>query len=50
VTRIGYLTAPAGSAPVDETREALRELGYVEGQDIVIEYCRRFPRRQSMAT
>jgi len=50
VARIGYLTAPSGPAPVDEAfREALRQVGYVEGQDIVIEYCRLFHRRQSIA-
>ena len=37
--RIGYLSVRAGPAPVDEAfRQGLRDLGYVEGQNIVIEY------------
>jgi putative tryptophan/tyrosine transport system substrate-binding protein len=42
VPRIGYLIAPALSstisARVDAFRQGLRELGYVEGKNIVIEY------------
>jgi len=37
--RIGYLTARSGPPPIDEAfRQGLRDLGYVEGQNIVIEY------------
>jgi len=41
VARIGFLLAPPRSAlseRVDAFRQGLRELGYVEGQNIVIEY------------
>jgi ABC-type uncharacterized transport system substrate-binding protein len=41
VPRIGFLLAPARSAvsePLDAFRQGLRELGYLEGQNIVIEY------------
>jgi len=41
VPRIGFLLAPSRSAvseSVEAFREGLRELGYVEGQNIVIEY------------
>jgi putative tryptophan/tyrosine transport system substrate-binding protein len=40
VPRIGYLavTSPAGPAFVDAFRQGLRELGYVEGQNIIVEY------------
>jgi len=41
VSRIGYLSAfdPATeSTGVEAIRQALRELGYIEGQNIVIEY------------
>jgi putative ABC transport system substrate-binding protein len=40
VPRIGYLavTSPAGLAFVDAFRHGLRELGYVEGQNIIVEY------------
>src|SRR4029077_15680238 len=41
VQRIGYLTANTSSAELprlDAFRQALRDLGHVEGQDIVIEY------------
>jgi putative tryptophan/tyrosine transport system substrate-binding protein len=41
VQRIGYLTANTSSAELprlDAFRQGLRELGHVEGQDIVIEY------------
>ena len=41
VPRIGYLTGatPEGqSARIESFREGLRELGYVEGKNIVIEY------------
>jgi putative ABC transport system substrate-binding protein len=39
--RIGFLLAPSGSAvseSLDAFRQALRDLGYIEGQNIVIEY------------
>ena len=37
--RIGYLSFSAGSSHLDEAfRQGLRELGHVEGQNIVIEY------------
>ena len=41
VPRIGFLLAPARSAvaeSLDAFRQGLRELGYAEGQNIVIEY------------
>jgi putative ABC transport system substrate-binding protein len=41
VARIGYLSSgsPTSYAHLDEAfRQQLRELGYVEGQNIVIEY------------
>ena len=37
VPRIGYLTA-AGSAPSQALMQALRELGYIEGKNIAIEF------------
>ena len=41
IPRIGYLTASslsAQSARFDAFRQGLRELGYIEGKNIVIEY------------
>jgi putative tryptophan/tyrosine transport system substrate-binding protein len=41
ITRIGYLSpsdAATGSARAEGIRLALRELGYIEGQKIAIEY------------
>src|ERR1700757_1135344 len=41
VPRIGYLTVPplsANMAPVEAFRQGLRELGYVEGKNVVIEW------------
>jgi len=41
IPRIGFLLAPSRSAtaePLDAFRQGLRELGYVNGQNIVIEY------------
>ena len=41
IHRIGYLSSvdPAADAPVAEPiRRALRELGYIEGENILIEY------------
>src|SRR5262249_27156933 len=43
VPRVGYLSLLAGSDPqvqlaLDVFRQALRELGYVEGQNVAIEY------------
>ena len=41
VPRIGYLTASsfsAQSARIEAFRQGLRELGYIEGKNIVIEY------------
>jgi len=38
-TRVGYLTFRSGPSPLDEAfRQALRELGYIEGQNLSIEY------------
>jgi len=37
--RIGYLSIRSGPTPTDEAfRQGLRELGYIEGQNIAIEY------------
>ncbi|PYJ67511.1 MAG: ABC transporter substrate-binding protein [Verrucomicrobia bacterium] len=39
VSRIGYLGATTpGSAPAEAFRQGLRDLGYVEGKNIIIEY------------
>src|SRR5262245_3473081 len=41
VSRIGYLTGPTTDGQLDRIeafRQGLRELGYVEGKDIVIEW------------
>jgi putative ABC transport system substrate-binding protein len=39
VPRIGYLAARSALEPRDEAfRQGLRDLGYVEGKDITIEY------------
>src|SRR5262245_62281879 len=41
VPRIGFLLAPSRSAvseSLDAFRQGLREIGYVEGQNIIIEY------------
>ena len=41
VPRIGFLgatTLPATSARIEAFRQGLRELGYIEGKNIVIEY------------
>src|SRR5688500_11242718 len=41
VPRIGFLAAtlaPMAGTRIDALRQGLRELGYVEGKDIVIEY------------
>ena len=41
IPRIGYLTASslsANAARIEAFRQGLRELGYVEGKNIVIEY------------
>ncbi len=39
VLRIGYLTARSGGSHLDDAfRQGLRELGYVEGQSVVIEF------------
>ena len=41
VTPIGYLSGPslsANAARIEAFRQGLRELGYVEGKNIVIEY------------
>jgi putative ABC transport system substrate-binding protein len=51
IPRIGYLSqGSASSGPLnyyDEFRRELRELGYVEGQNIVIDY--RFADRKARA-
>jgi putative tryptophan/tyrosine transport system substrate-binding protein len=38
VPRIGILSPGSGSADMDAFRQGLRELGYVEGQNITLEY------------
>src|SRR5262249_43737113 len=38
VPRIGFLTSAAGDPAVEAFRQSLRELGYVERKDILIEY------------
>jgi putative tryptophan/tyrosine transport system substrate-binding protein len=38
VVRIGYLAVSSPSASTEAFRQGLRELGYVEGQNIIIEY------------
>jgi ABC-type uncharacterized transport system substrate-binding protein len=38
VVRIGYLTANVASDPLEAFRQGLRDLGYVEGRNLVIEY------------
>jgi putative ABC transport system substrate-binding protein len=38
IPRIGFLTTAAGDPSAEAFREGLRELGYVEGRNIVIEY------------
>src|SRR5262245_32968041 len=35
--RLGYLAASVGAAPHEALRAALRDLGYVEGQNLVVE-------------
>jgi putative ABC transport system substrate-binding protein len=50
VPRIGYLAAaPASTNParIEAFRQGLRELGYVEGKNIVIEYRYTKPNRTS---
>ena len=38
IPRIGYLATSATSARIEAFRQGLRELGYVEGKNIVVEY------------
>ena len=39
IPRIGYLSTSAGETPASEAfRQGLRDLGYIEGQNIVVEY------------
>src|SRR5262249_19656045 len=38
VPRIGYLATSATSARTEAFRQGLRQLGYVEGKNIVVEY------------
>ena len=38
VPRIGYLATSATSARIETFRQGLRELGYVEGKNVVVEY------------
>ena len=38
VPRIGYLGRSRSSADVEAFRQGLRDLGYIEGQTIIIEY------------
>src|SRR5215475_11836568 len=38
IPRIGFLTSVAGDPATEAFRQSLRELGYVEGKDILIEY------------
>ena len=41
IPRIGFLLSPSSSANrerVEAFRQGLRELGYVEGQNIIVEY------------
>jgi putative ABC transport system substrate-binding protein len=38
VARLGYLTGSSPSASTEAFRQGLRELGYVEGHNIVVEY------------
>jgi len=38
VPRIGFLTSAAGDPATEALRQGLRELGYVEGKNILIEY------------
>ena len=37
VYRVGYISSGAGGAMEAEMRQGLRDLGYVEGQNLVIE-------------
>jgi ABC-type uncharacterized transport system substrate-binding protein len=41
IPRVGYLTVPSASAQasrVEAFRKGLRQLGYIEGQNIIVEY------------